>query len=428
MLSFCLTDPQRMMTPPLASIFDGFGLLAAEAEIDIPHVLVVLLIAFTSARVAGELAERLGQPAVVGELAVGLLIGPSVLGWIPLTGSSGDVLEILAELGVIVLLFQVGLETEPAALKAVGRQATAVGVLGIVFPFVGGFGVSLMFGETGAQAAFVATALVATSVGITARVLADIGKLATREARVILGAAVIDDVLGLLVLAVVVGASQGSLEPGRVVILLIEAIGFVGVLLILGSRVSHWIANVMEAPKIKRAPFSISLIVMLALSVAAAQIELAAIVGAFLAGSFLAGTRERYSLEHQTEPLADFLTPFFFVFTGAQVELDSFTRTEVLAFASVITVVAIVGKLAGGWLGARGLGPGAIVVGVGMIPRGEVGIIVASLGLSKGIIGTDLFGAVLVMVIVTTLISPPLLAPLFRRRDARQAAAAAGDG
>lgn len=391
-----------------------------EAHVDPAEVLLTLFLAFAGAKVLAEVLERLGGPAVVGELAAGIVLGPSVLGWL----EAEEFLLLLGEVGVIVLLFHVGLETHVSELRAVGGAAAAVAVLGVVLPFGMGYGVGAATGHTGIESAFVAAALVATSVGITAKVLADIGKLATRESRIVLGAAVIDDILGLLVLAVVVGLSGPGLDGGEIAVLLVEAFAFVGVLLIVAPRLMDRLSHLLEAPRIPRAPFAIAIVLLLGLSVVASRIELAAIVGAFLAGVTLAGTRDRYRLEHQIQPVADFLTPFFFVATGAQVDIDSFLEPGILGFAALITVVAIVGKLGGGMLGARGLGRrSALIVGVGMVPRGEVGIIVATLALSRGAIEADLFGAVLAMVVVTTLAAPPVLTALFAARDRARAAA-----
>jgi len=392
--------------------------LAAEGEVDLGPILIAVFIAFVAAKVAGELMERLHQPRVVGELIAGVIVGPSVLGWIPTEGTDGTVMLLLAELGVIVLLFQVGLETEPSELRAVGGQAMAVAVLGVVFPFALGYGVAAIAGHSGAESAFVAAALVATSVGITARVLADLGKTTKRSSRVILGAAVIDDILGLMVLAVVVGVTAGSLEPAEMVLLIVEALGFVGALLIFGPRLMNRIAHLLEWPKIPRSPFAVSVAILLGLSVAAAELQLAAIVGAFLAGTVLSTTREHYALEHQFEPVADLLTPFFFIVTGAQIDVGIFGKGSVLLLAGALTVVAIAGKLAGGIMGSRGLTRRErLIIGVGMIPRGEVGIIVAGIGFTREIIDVDLFGAVLIMVIVTTLAAPPFLQRLFASED-----------
>lgn len=379
-------------------------------------LLLAIFAAFASAKVAGEVMIRLGQPPVIGELAAGVLVGPSVLGWVPIEGSDGAVMLLLAELGVIVLLFEVGLETHPSELRAVGRQAAAVAVLGVALPFAAGYAVTVGAGREAIESAFVATALVATSVGVTGRVLADMGRLAARESRVILGAAVIDDVLGLLVLTVVAGLAADTLSGGQIVALVAEAIAFVVVLLLLGPPVVEKIGHLLAAPRIPRAPFALALTLLLGLSVAAEEIGLAAIVGAFLAGSVLSGTRDRFALEEPMRPVSDFLTPFFFVVTGAQIDVGSFAKGNVLALAAVITVVAIAGKLAGGILGARSLGMrSGVIVGVGMVPRGEVGIIVAGLALRAGVVTADVFGAVLAMVVVTTLAAPPALQVLWRR-------------
>lgn len=378
--------------------------------------LLAIFVAFTAAKVGGEVLERLGQPGVVGELIGGVVAGPAIAGWLSVGGESGRTLEVIAELGVIVLLFRVGLETEPRAMRAVGRQAAAVGVLGVALPFGLGYGLAAATGHSATESAFVATALVATSVGITARALGDLGVLHRRPSHVILGAAVIDDILGLMVLTVVVATAKDTLSVGNLVVLVLEAVVFVGAMLFLAPAVATRLAHLLEAPRTARAPFAIAMILLLGLSVAADRIGLAAIVGAFLAGAVMSATPDREKLAHQTEPVGDLLSPIFFAFTGARIDLDPFTQGDILGLALAITAVAIAGKLAGGWLGARGLSKAErLIVGVGMVPRGEVGIVVASLALSEGLVGPDLFGSVLFMVVLTTIAAPPVLSRLFAR-------------
>jgi Kef-type K+ transport system membrane component KefB len=399
-------------------------------------VLIDLFIIYTAAKLAGALFARLGQPSVIGELLAGVVIGPHALGLIgqpsgelvALFGGDhadaehalGLVLETMSELGVIVLLFAVGLETRATDILRVGGRALSVGVLGIIAPFALGFAFMAATGHPRLESAFVATALVATSVGITARVLQDLGVLRAREARIILGAAVIDDILGLLLLAVVSAAGEsGGANVGDVAWIAVQALAFVGFVAWLGTHATRQFSVHLE--RLSDAlplpvPLNVALMLMLGLAASASIIGLAGIIGAFLAGMVLAESRERFDLERQTQPVYEFLVPFFFVFTGSQVDPAVFRDGGIVALAAAITVIAVASKLigAGGamWGGGR---RSMAIVGIGMVPRGEVGLIVAGLGLSLGIISTDLFAVVVLMSIATTLVVPPALFALYRR-------------
>jgi Kef-type K+ transport system membrane component KefB len=373
-------------------------------------VLVDLFVLFAAAKVAGELFEHFGQPAVVGELLAGVLVGPHVLGW---AGGEGPVLEVVAQLGVIILLFSVGLETSVAELRSVGRQALLVAVLGVVLPFAAGAGLMFALGNDSTDALFVSAAIVATSVGVTARVLRDLGVVGSDVARVILGAAVIDDILAILVLTVVSGSVEGGLSTVGLVVLAIEVAAFLGVVLLLGPRATRRLSSVVRIPGVPESPFLIAVLLTLGLAALSEVIGLAAIIGAFLAGLIFDFRREEVTT--QVEPVAELLVPFFFAITGSQLDPGVFADPAVAGLAAVVTTIAVVTKVAGGWLGARGLGRlPALAVGVGMVPRGEVGLIVASLGLGLGL-DPDLFGVVIAMTVVTTLLTPPVLAPLVRR-------------
>ncbi len=375
------------------------------------NIILELFLMYAAARLVGEVFERIGQPAVVGELLAGILLGPSLLGWIHV----GEAQSAFAEIGVIVLLFTVGLETDLFEFRSVARPATAVGLLGIVLPFAAGWGTMRLLGYEPIESLFVGAALVATSVGITARVLGDLGALRRPESRVILGAAVLDDVLGLAILAVVAGLGAGALSVGRVAVVVGEAVGFVALLAFVGPAVVRRYGGWLERPSSERSPFLLALALCLGLSALAEAIGLAALVGAFLAGIVLAETREQYKLVREMRPVADLLTPFFFVLTGARLDVAVFTEPAVLLVTVLITLVAIAGKVGGGLVGARSMGRRpALLVGVGMMPRGEVGILVASLGLSLGVVGNRLYGAVIGMSLITTLLAPPLLKRLIR--------------
>ena len=373
-------------------------------------VLVDLFVLFAAAKVAGELFEHVHQPAVVGELLAGILVGPHVLGWV---GAEGDVLDVVAQLGVIILLFTVGLETSVGELRAVGRQAALVGVLGVVFPFVAGVGLMLLLGHERTDALFVAAAIVATSVGVTARVIRDLGAVRTTPARVIIAAAVVDDILAILVLAFVAGSAEGGLSAVAIVVLVLEVAAFLTIVLVFGPRATRRLSSVVRLPGIPESPFLVAVLLTLGLAALSEVIGLAAIIGAFLAGLVFEFRREEVA--SQIEPVYQLLVPFFFAITGSRLDPGVFADPAVLGLASAVTAVAVLTKVAGGSLGARSLGRlPALTVGVGMVPRGEVGLIVASLGLGLGL-GEELFGVVLAMTVVTTLLTPPLVSPLMRR-------------
>jgi Kef-type K+ transport system membrane component KefB len=393
-------------------------------------LLLDLFVAFLAARIAAEIFGRLRRPVVIGELLAGILIGPFALGLIghPDTpflrlfhqdpAAAQEALnvtyDLLAELGVIVLLFFVGLETRLDDILRVGSRALLVGVFGTIVPFVLGAGLMLALGYDQLEAIFVATALVATSVGITARVLRELGAIGRDEARIILGAAVIDDILAMIFLAVVTGlAETGTVDLFVLGLIVAQAIGFTAFTVLLGRSAIRRFDLRPNLLKMDQPLLSIALIVMLGLAGLAGVIGLAAIIGAFLAGMVFADSRQQATLHSLVAPIYHFLVPFFFVITGSHVDWRMFLDVNVLGIALLITAVAIVGKLVGGGLPVWGMGRRSMaIVGVGMVPRGEVGLIVASLGFALGAFPREIFSVIVVMSVLTTIVVPPVLRAL----------------
>lgn len=374
------------------------------------RVLIDLLIVFAAGKLMGEVFERVKQPAVIGELIAGVLIGPGLLGWV----HPGAVLSTVATMGVIVLMFVVGLETRPSDIFKVGARALIVGSVGIVLPLACGFWFGIVLGHGRPEALFIGTALVATSVGITARVLADRGFLSTTEARIILAAAVIDDVLGMLVLSLVVGSARGEVNLVHIGVLLAQVVAFVGFELWLAPKLVRRHGHLLEHLRIPNAGFVVALIVMLGMAALSEAIGLAGIVGAFFAGMMFAETEDRWELTKQARPLYEWLVPYFFVVTGMQVKPSLFAAPRVLVPGLALVAIAVVTKVVGCGLGAWGMGwKRMVAIGVGMVPRGEVGLIVASTGLAMGILGSVSYAMIIMVVIASTVVVPPLLAVVF---------------
>jgi Kef-type K+ transport system membrane component KefB len=382
-----------------------------------PHgtnILLALFIVFVAAQIGAEIAQRLKLPAVVGEIAAGCIIGPSVLSWIHLPS---EPLEVLAEIGAVLLLFSVGLETRVGDLRRVGKVAGMVGVLGVILPFIMGAAWARYSGFETPRAMFIAAAFVATSAGITARVLSDLGVLGRKESRVILGAAVIDDILAMLLLGVVTALQGGGgVDYLRLGIVLVQAVGFVVVIAVVGTRIMRKNSNFLNAPINPLSPLTLSLAICLGLAAAASFTGLAAIIGSFLAGMVMAESRQRHALEKQIQPLMAFLVPFFFVVTGAKVNLHDLASVSALGTLAFVTLLAVVSKLVGCGLGAMSLGKNsALIVGVGMVPRGEVGIIVASLGQQAGVFSARIYAIIIAMSLLTSVIAPPVLKALLAK-------------
>jgi Na+:H+ antiporter len=379
-------------------------------------VLLALFIALLAAKLAAELFERIRQPAVVGEIIAGIVIGPSVLSLVQPT----EVLDALAEIGVIFLLFTVGLETRPSDIFKVGRTATLVAVLGVFVPFVAGWGLlSLWPGHSWIEAIFLGAAMVATSVGITARVLSGLGLISAEASRVILAAAVIDDVIGLLVLALVSSLATGQVNYLGIVFIAVLAIGFTFLVIAFGSRVVNRVKRPVNNLKIDHSLLMFALVLCFGLAAVANLIGIAGIIGAFLAGVALSEATDETRLHQQSQALTEFTTPFFLVAIGMKLNIAVFLSAPVVALSSAVIALAIITKFVGCGLGAIRMGRRrAIQVGVGMIPRGEVGIVVAQIGLAMAAVSDVIYGVVLAMSVVTTLVAPPFIKLAFAGEQA----------
>jgi Kef-type K+ transport system membrane component KefB len=379
-------------------------------------VIMELFTIFVWTKIFAEVAEHLHVSAVIGEIIAGVLLGPFTLGLI----HPNDFTSSIAQIGAVFLLLSVGLETHPQDLIRVGRTSLFVAVGGVVLPFVVGFAYIKLKGFSSNEAIFVAAAMVATSVAVTARVLGDMHVLETKAARIILGAAIFDDILGMLTLAIVAGlASSGHIRWVQLWLLAIEGIGFAAFMIYLAPRLIHRIRPRIEEIQISQAPLFIVLAIGLGLSAAAERIGLAAIIGAFFTGLAFAEYGKQWNLVPRVEGIAGFLAPFFFFTVGTKVDLSAFADSSILIIAIVVTLIAIISKVAG--CGFPALGEGrrnALQVGFGMIPRGEVGLIVAAIGLQMKIVSDSIYAVVVFMSVATTLITPPLLRRAFRQEIA----------
>lgn len=390
------------------------------------HLVVILL----AAKIGGDIAIRLGQPEVLGELVVGVFLGSlSLVGFDAFeTLKSSKAIEILSELGVILLLFEVGLETNVKEMTKVGPSALIVALLGVIAPFFLGWGIAALFVPEANQLVhiFVGATLTATSVGITARVLKDIGKIQTPEAKIILGAAVIDDVLGLLTLAVVAGiissANTGeALEVSSLVLIVVKAFGFLAGAVLIGQKLSPLLFKCATYLRSHGMLLATSLCVCFGLAWLSAEAGLAPIVGSFTAGLILdpvhyrdlATRQNNVTIEELIAPITALLVPIFFVIMGARVDITVFKDPSILGFALALTIAAIIGKQVCS-LGVLDKSVDKVVVGLGMVPRGEVGLIFVGIGAGlvldgQPVVDPATFGAVVIMVIVTTMVTPPLI-------------------
>lgn len=402
----------------------------ADHGIRIRDVFFILILILLSGKILGEIVERRGQPAVLGELVAGVILGGSVLGVIPDPGTEMyGIIHVFAEIGVSILLFEIGLETDLKEMFSVGRSASAVALVGVAVPFGLGFlywytvnpaigihpeGISFAI-----VAIFVGATLTATSVGITARVLSDLERMHTPEARIIIGAAVIDDVLGIVILAVVAGLASGA-AVGLLSIskIFVFAVGFLVLAVVIGNRFAPVLFDFVNRMRVRGVLLVTAFCFALGVAALADWAGSAMIIGAFAAGLVLSSTNQFDAVVEKIEPVADVFTPIFFVVVGAPVNVNLFIpgtedfNLAVLMVGLTLTAIAIIGKLVSG-LAVRRAGISKLVVGVGMVPRGEVGLIFASIGLTAGILSGEVYSALLIMVMLSTFIVPPILKVLF---------------
>ncbi|SIO41162.1 sodium/proton antiporter NhaS3, CPA2 family [Singulisphaera sp. GP187] len=389
-------------------------------HLNVPQFLGLLVIMLGAARLCGALAKAVGQPTVLGELVAGVLLGSSILG---LVDPQVDVIHLLAELGVILLLFAIGLETDLRMLLKVGGASAAVAAVGVALPFALGYAVCRLLGLPNLVALVAGASLTATSVGITARVLSDLGRLQEPESQIILGAAVIDDVIGLVILTVIAALTQGEavtvLSVARITGV---AFGFLLGTILIGSLVVPRLVSLVSKIELPGTTTILALILAFGLAWLADRAGSAVIIGAFAAGLLLAKTPQAREVEHGVTELGNFFVPLFFVSVGAAVDIRVFNplvpaNHATLLVGTLLIVVAVVGKFAAGYAAPWFKGK-KNVIGVGMIPRGEVGLIFAQMGLTSGVFDAKLFSAVTLMVMATTFLAPPLLRALFPPRDA----------
>lgn len=380
-------------------------------DLDVPSFFGVLVIVFAAAKLLGAIAQRLGQPAVLGELIAGVLVGKSVLGMVH---PEQETFHLLAEIGVVILIFEIGLETDLRRLIRLGGPAALVAIVGVVLPFAMGYGVCLGLGLDQGVCVVAGASLTATSIGITARVLADLGRLQEVESQIILGAAVLDDILGLIILAVVEGLAAG--EPVTlvgVVTITTLAFGFLIAALLIGRWLVPALFRLLRNARMAGTMTMVAVMLAFGMAWLANSAGSALIIGSFAAGLLLSGTEHAEEVERGVAHLGHFFVPLFFVGVGAAVDVRALNpfdpaNRSTLLLGGLLIVVAVLGKFLAGyapfWIRAR-----KNVIGIGMIPRGEVGLIFAQKGLTAKQLTAGQFSAITVMVMVTTFLAPPLL-------------------
>lgn len=388
-----------------------------EGLLTLGQLLASLVVIYIASKIGGELALRLKQPEVLGELVAGLVVGVSGLG---LVNPEQPVLVLLGQVGVILLLFEVGLESDLRSLFKVGPQALAVALVGMLLPFGLGYGVMKFAGATNLVSAFVGASMTATSIGISAKVLADLGYLQRTEGRITLGAAVFDDILGVVLLSVVTGIAGGAtLEPLRVIQIMGTSIGFLVGAVVIGKLAMPFFLRVVRTLRTRGDLLSVSLIFAFTLAFLAEQLGSATIIGSFAAGLVLAETDKRHDLEAQLLPVTDFFLPIFFITVGAGVNLALLGNQQALFLDTALTLTAILGKLVCGYA-AFGTKANKLAIGAGMVPRGEVGLVFASVGLDTGVLSGENHSAVVITVILTTFVGPLLLNLVLNSRSPKR--------
>lgn len=437
----------HLVSPLLATV------VAEHTPIVLSGVLLTLVVIYIASKVGSEIAKRFDLPPVLGELVAGVIIGVSALRAVifpeggltasdslimtilqslnqltpetlnQIFSSQSEVISILAELGVIILLFEIGLESDLRQLKDVGIQAIVVAFMGVAAPFVAGMiGLMYFFHVAAIPAIFAGAALTATSIGITSKVLAELGQLQSKEGQIIVGAAVIDDILGIIVLAVVASlAKTGTVDIKNVLILLISAIAFLGGSIFLGGIFNRTFVSVVNKLKTRGNVVIPAFIFAYLMAFIGNAIHLEAILGAFAAGLVLDETDVRNELDELIKPVADLLVPIFFVTVGARADLSVLNpmipeNRSGLLIALFLLLIAIAGKLITGWVVFGIPNINRLAIGIGMIPRGEVGLVFAGIGTASGAINKPLEVAIIIMVIMTTFLAPPFLRLAFSDR------------
>ena len=436
---------------PFPSLLATTEANAENASLVLAGVLLSLVVIYFASKLGGEICTRINLPPVLGELVGGVVIGVSAFRLLvfpeggidasdsllmdflqfttnmspeevePIFATQSEVISLLSELGVVILLFEIGLESDLQELIRVGPQAAIVAVVGVVVPFAAGTaGLVYLFNIAAVPAIFAGAALTATSIGITAKVLAELGRLSTKEGQIIIGAAVLDDVLGIIVLAVVASlAKTGEIQVTNIIYLIISAGTFLIGAILIGRFLGPYFVGLVNEMKTRGQLLLTALMFAFILSYIATAIQLEAILGAFAAGLVLAETDKRKELEEQVIPVSDILVPIFFVCVGAKTDLSVLnpavpSNREGLIIAAFLIVVAIAGKVVTGFTVFNQPELNKLAIGVGMIPRGEVGLVFAGVGSASGALSEATEAAIIMMVILTTFIAPPFLRLVFK--------------
>ncbi|GGE69863.1 cation:proton antiporter [Priestia taiwanensis] len=378
-----------------------------------------LAIILLCTKLAGDLSVRLGQPSVLGKLIVGIIIGPAMLNWVP----ESDMLTQMAQIGVLLLMFMAGLETDLDELNKNRNSAVAVAVGGIIFPFLLGGGAAYAFGLSMETSIFIGLLLSATSVSISVQALRDLGQSGSKESTTMLGAAIVDDILVVIALAFAMTflGEAGDISLSMIVL---KKFIFFAAIFFLGWKVVPLVLRLLSPLNVTESLISAALIICFSFAYFAEQMGIAGIIGAFAAGIAISQTKYKHDVEHKLEPIAyAIFVPIFFVSVGAQISFDGVMDN--MWFIVVLSIVAIITKLVGGGLGARLTGFGktsSLAIGAGMVSRGEVALIIATMGLDSKLLPQELFTSVVIVVILTTIVTPPMLKVIFDKKAREDAA------